>query len=134
MIASTEPGPVGDLGASFVETTAVFNSTNNMWTIGIDITWEEPVYPNGVITAYNVTVYQTDDLSGIVYSNDTLTTPNVTASVKVPAYTDYTVSVAASTSAGQGDANSVTIESPEAGIYKYSYVPFLKGKGTTPCL
>ncbi|CAI8003311.1 Usherin, partial [Geodia barretti] len=109
-----EPGPVGDLGASFVETTAMFDSMDNMWTIDIDITWEEPVNPNGVITAYNVTVYQTDDLSDIVYSNDTLTTPNVTASVEVPAYTDYTVSVAASTSAGQGDEATVSITSPEA--------------------
>ena len=116
MIASTEPGPVGDLGASFVETTAMFDSMDNMWTIDIDITWEEPVNPNGVITAYNVTVYKTDDLSDIVFSNDTLTTPNVTASVEVPAYTGYTVSVAASTSAGQGDEATVSITSPEAGM------------------
>ena len=70
---------------------------------------------NGVITSYSVTVYQTNDLSDIVYSNDTLIAPNVTASVMVLAFTNYTVSVAASTSAGQGDENSVTVESPEAG-------------------
>ena len=70
---------------------------------------------NGVITSYSVTVYQTNDPSDIVYSNDTLIAPNVTASVMVLAFTNYTVSVAASTSAGQGDENSVTVESPEAG-------------------
>ena len=106
---------VENLDAAFVSDGSVFNSMNNMWTIDIDITWEEPVNPNGVITAYNVTVYKTDDLSDIVYSNNTLTTPNVTASVEAPAYTDYTVSVAASTSAGQGEEATVNITSPEAG-------------------
>ena len=112
---SSAPEMVENLGAAFISDGSVFNSMNNMWTIDIDITWEEPVNPNGVITAYNVTVYQTDDLSDIVYSNDMLTTPNVTASVEVPAYTNYTVSVAASTSAGQGDESTVSITSPEAG-------------------
>ena len=70
---------------------------------------------NGVITSYSVTVYETNDLSDIVYSNDTLIAPNVTASVMVLAFTNYTVSVAASTSAGQGDDATVTVESPEAG-------------------
>ena len=71
--------------------------------------------PNGVITSYSVTVYQTDNASDIIYSNDTLIAPNVTASVMVLAVTNYTVSVAASTSAGQGDESTVTVESPEAG-------------------
>jgi hypothetical protein len=87
------PEMVENLDAAFVSDGSVFNSMNNMWTIDIDITWEEPVNPNGVITAYNVTVYKTDDLSDIVYSNDAVTDTSVTASVEVPAYTDYTVSV-----------------------------------------
>ena len=95
--------------------TEQFNSTTNLWTNEIDITWEEPLNPNGVITTYNVTVYQTDNSSDIVYSNSTLTDPNVIAPVVVPANTDYTVTVAASTSAGQGEESSITITSPEAG-------------------
>ena len=125
---------VENLDAAFVSDGSVFNSMNNMWTIDIDITWEEPVNPNGVITAYNVTVYKTDDLSDIVYSNNAVTDTSVTASVEVPAYTDYTVSVAASTSAGQGEEATVNITSPEAGnlriferhctfIYHFSSAP-----------
>ena len=92
------------------------------YTLNLDIVWREPLMQNGVITAYSVTVYQTNDLSDIVYSNDTLIAPNVTASVMVLAFTNYTVSVAASTSAGQGNESTVTVESPEAGngIFKIS--------------
>ena len=94
---------------------ANFNSTLHIWTIDIYITWEVPVYPNGIITTYSVTVYQTDNSSDILFGDSTLTSPNVTASVMVPAYTNYTVSVAASTSAGEGDESTVTITSPQAG-------------------
>ena len=115
-VCFSEPGAVGNLNAFFVtNATEQFNSTTNLWTNEIDITWEEPLYPNGVITTYNVTVYQTDNSSDIVYSNSTLTAPNVIAPVVVPANTDYTVTVRVSTSAGQGEESSITITSPEAG-------------------
>ena len=88
-----------------------------MYTLIIDITWDEPSYPNGVITSYNVTIYQTDNSSDVVYSNDSMTDLAVTESVMILPYTNYTVTVAASTSAGQGDEVAITILSPEAGIY-----------------
>ena len=78
---------------------------------------------NGVITTYNVTVYQSDDSSDIVYNNSTLAAPNVTAPVVVPANTDYTVTVAASTSTGEGEESSTTITSPEAG--NNPQIPFI---------
>ena len=106
-----------DLSAEFVSEAASFN--DRQWTINIGITWSEPLYPNGVITSYSVTVYRTDNTSDVEYSNAGITVPNVTVSVTVPAYTDYTVSVAASTSAGLGQEDSVTIQSPEAGIHDY---------------
>ena len=77
--------------------------------------WYQPSYPNGVITSYEVVVTQTDDSSIVVYSNSSLPVPNVTESVMVLPFTNYTVSVAASTSAGQGDRSVFIIESPEAG-------------------
>ena len=77
---------------------------------------------NGVITTYNVTVYRNDDSSDVVYSNSILTTPNVTSPVVVPANTDYTVTVAASTSAGQGKESFITITSPEAGNTEIPFV------------
>ena len=90
--------------------------------------WNVPMFSNGIITGYNVTVYQTDDPGDVVYSNNGITDLNVTAeSVMVLPYTDYTVSVSASTSAGQGDETTTIITSPEAGtsihsIYIYAYI------------
>ena len=74
------------------------------------------MYPNGVIQTYNVTVFETANPSNMVYSDDTLIDPNVTTSVVALPFTNYTVSVAASTSAGQGEEDTVTVESPEAGM------------------
>ena len=90
-----------------------------MYTIDINITWDEPIYPNGVITAYNVTVYQTANSSDVVYRDGSITNLTVTESVMVLPFTDYTVSVSASTSAGQGDETTVTVESPQAGMHAY---------------
>ena len=112
---SAAPGMVENLDADFVTDGSVFNSEDNLWTIDIGITWEVPVYPNGIITTYSVTVSQTDNSSDIIFSSSTLTAPNVTESVMVPAYTNYTVSVAASTSAGEGNESTITITSPQAG-------------------
>ena len=131
LCVSTAPGPVGDLNASFVEMGSTFDSDNHVYSINITITWSAPSLPNGEITSYNVTVYRTDDCTDVVYSNDTLTDTSVTPLVMVPAFTDYTVTVAASTSAGQGEAVSLTIESPQAGINTlyiinyYVYTSFL---------
>ena len=111
----TEPGQVNNLEATFSVNTT-FNSTSRMHTLDVNISWNEPINPNGVITAYSVTVYQTDDSSDVVYSNDAVTDLAVTESVMVLPFTDYTVTVAASTSAGQGDETTIIILSPEAGI------------------
>ena len=78
------------------------------------IFWKEPVEPNGVITSYEVTVAQTDNSSVIVYTDDSLTVTSVTQSVEVLPFTNYTVTVTASTSAGQGDPKSIVELSPEA--------------------
>ena len=80
------------------------------------------MYPNGVIQTYNVTIYETANPSNAVYSDSTLTAPNVMTSVMVLPFTDYTVSVAASTSAGQGEESTVTLTSPEAGMDNATHV------------
>ena len=82
--------------------------------------WDEPIYPNGEIESYEVTVVQTDNPSNDVYSNN-VTDLSVTESVMVLPFTNYTVSVAASTSAGQGEESTFTIESPQAGTYNNVY-------------
>ena len=112
---STEPGPVRNLNASFSDgferdlVTQVLN-------LSLTIEWDEPEFPNGLVLNYTVTVYQTANPSDVVYSNDSITDLNVTESVMVLPFTNYTVSVSASTSAGQGDETMTTITSPEAGI------------------
>ena len=94
-----------------------------MHTLDMNIMWDEPVNPNGDITSYEVTVAQTDNPSDVVYTNDSLTVTNVTQSVMVLPFTNYTVTVTASTSAGQGDPESVVELSPEAGKEAIVLVP-----------
>ena len=109
----TAPGQVGGLQALFdISGSAI----SRMYTLNINISWSEPIYPNGVITAYSVTVYQTDNSSDVVYCNDAVTGLAVTELVMVLPFTNYTVSVAASTSAGQGVETTIIIPSTEAGI------------------
>ena len=106
------PEKVENLNAVFSSDDVMFDSVNRILTVNIDITWSEPTVPNGVITTYEVTVNE-GDTAIEVYN---LLVPNVTESVMVLPYTNYTVSVAASTSAGQGDPQNIIVLSPEAGI------------------
>ena len=108
----TVPGQVGNLSAFFDPVN--FNSSSQKYFSVLNISWEEPVGANVVITSYEVTVTQTDNSSVIVYS-DNVTVTSVTQSVMVLPFTNYTVTVTASTSAGQGDPESVVEVSPEAG-------------------
>ena len=86
-----------------------------MHTLDMTVTWEQPTNPNGDITSYEVTVTQADNSSVIVYTDDSLTVTSVTQSVMVLPFTNYTVTVTASTLAGEGDPESVVELSPEAG-------------------
>ena len=94
----------------------MYDPTTQILTADITITWTQPMYPNGVIQTYSVTVFETANPSNMVYNDSTLIDPNVMTSVMVLPFTNYTVSVAASTSAGQGEEDTVTVESPEAGM------------------
>ena len=114
----SEPGPVNDLNAFFTAPT-MFNPITCMLTVDINISWNVPTFPNGIITNYDVIVVEMDtDI--VVYSNDNVLDSIVTESVMVLPFTNYTVTVAASTSAGQGDETTIIILSPEAGIYMYN--------------
>ena len=82
----------------------------------------EHVELNSVITSYEVTVAITDKSNTIVYTNDSLTVTNVTQSVRVLPFTNYTVTVRASTSAGQGEDVTTSFISPEAGRQNSRFV------------
>ena len=111
----TVPEMVENLNAAFI-LDGNFDTTTQQWEIDLNITWERPTNPNGIITNYSVTVYQTDNSSNVVYRSSR-TQPNVVASVMVAAYVNYTVTVSAFTSAGEGEDNSFITISPEAGMF-----------------
>ena len=83
--------------------------------------WGEPTNPNGVITSYNVTVYQTDGSNDVIFSDSAVTATTVTESVMALPYTNYTVAVTASTSAGEGEEESVIETSPQAGTPHFPF-------------
>ena len=112
---STESGPVRNLEAFFNTTDLDFNPTTRMYTLDMNITWDEPTYPNGDITSYEVTISRTNDSTDIIYTSIIPPITSVTPSVMVLPFTNYTVTVAANTSAGLGENTSITVETPEAG-------------------
>ena len=118
----TVPGVVIGLDASFSDN-GVFDPETRMYTVDLIATWEDPVYPNGVITSYelNLTLPEHGE---ILYSISSIVDRAVTESVIVLPYTNYTVVVAASTSAGQGDPESTIALSPEAGKSLYQSFTF----------
>ena len=120
----SEPGPVNDLNVFFTAPT-MFNSTSRMLTVDINISWNVPTFPNGIITNYDVIVLEMDtDI--VVYSNDSVLDPIVTESVMVLPFTNYTVTVAASTSAGQGVETTIIVLSNEAGTCRMLYNKAIK--------
>ena len=94
-----------------------------MHNVTLSILWSQPPYPNGDILSYEVIVTRTSDPSVVIYGEN-VTDTEVMPSVMALPFTDYTVSVAASTSAGQGDESTVSITSPQAGTYVESSATF----------
>ena len=98
---------------------STFNRSTLELSVAVSISWSPPSQPNGVITDYNVTVYRSDNTGDIVYRNATATDTVVTVSVEVSPFTNYTVSVSASTAAGEGESAEVIVTSPQAGRATY---------------
>ena len=109
----TAPTKVQNLTASFGSST-IYDTDTRMHSLILTVSWSTPQYTNGEILYYEVILTQTADSSNVVYSMN-VTELEVMQAVSVLPYTDYTVSVAASTSAGQGEKNTDIILSPQAG-------------------
>ncbi len=85
----------------------------------ITVSWDPPLLPNGVVS-YSVT------LSGVnLANNEAITISTNSAIVNETSYTvdhtsipysDYTAIVFASTSAGDSDVETVTVQTPEDGM------------------
>ena len=74
----------------------------------IEITWDRPREPNGIILRYEIVYRVNDNTSPITEST---TNPNDTITIKIPALTLGTrvsVSVSAYTSVGQGPPANLT--------------------------
>ena len=92
---SVVPGPVSPLRSKVRFTS-------------IDITWDRPRQPNGIILRYEIVYRVNDNTSPIAEST---TNPNDTITFKIPALTLGTrvsVSVSAYTSVGRGPPASLT--------------------------
>ena len=116
----TVPGPVQNMELVFLEP-ANFNRLSRMYDLNVNISWEPPAYPNGVILGYNYTLIETSNLNNTVieYTNTSLLSAE--HSVIVSPFTNYTATVVAFTSVGGGETAMLVALSPEASKFKYFY-------------
>ena len=94
MIITPVPGPVGDLSSSSSLTT-------------IHLYWHSPVFPNGVIIAYEVSYKPPDDSepeTSLNTTNTSFSTPD-----KLEEGTKFLFAVRAYTRVGPGNASFVTV-------------------------
>ena len=81
----------------------------------ITISWTAPEEPNGDITHYIYTVTDTDTSALIIGDSTTETSIVDLPLTNVVPFTNYTVSVLAVNSAGNGEDSTITTVSPETG-------------------
>ena len=110
-VLHTASGPVRNLMANIV-IAAPFNIT---------ISWTAPEEPNGDITHYVYTVNDTATGALIIGGTTTGTSIVDLPLTNVVPFTNYTVSVLAVNSAGNGEDSTITTVSPETG----KVVPYL---------
>ena len=121
---STVPGPVQNLELVFLDTdTSNFDSVFNMYNnLNVNISWEAPLNPNGVILGYNYSLMETSNSNNVIieYTNTTLLSGEL--SVMVAPFTNYTATVVAFTSAGSGEPVMDVALSPEASKLQWMMV------------
>ena len=96
---------------------ADFSRSSRMYDLNVNISWEPPAYPNGVILGYNYTVMETSNPNNMVVAYTNTTLLSVERSVMVFPFTNYTATVVAFTSAGSGESAMDIATSPEAGKF-----------------
>ena len=116
-ICYTVPSPVQSLSVTFLLESATYNTMLRTFDISVNISWQQPQFPNGYITAYSYRLVETSNSSVEVIPNTNTTDSGllVVQSVTVSPFTNYTATVVAYTSAGSGDSVIETALSPEAG-------------------
>ena len=96
---------------------AIFNRSSRMYDLNVNISWEPPAYPNGVILGYNYTLMETSDLNNVIIDDTNTTLLSVEQRVMVSPFTNYTATVVAFTRAGGGESVMEVAISPEAGKF-----------------
>ena len=106
-----------NLNIEYIAELTNFNSESRMYNLIVNISWEAPSNPNGVILGYNYSLMETSNINTVIieYTNTTLL--SVEESVTVTPFTNYTATVVAFTSAGMGDLVMQVALSPEAGKF-----------------
>ena len=102
----------------FTEDSATYNTALGDLDISVNISWQQPLFPNGEIIAYSYRLVESSNSSNEIIT-DTNTTDlgmSVVRNVTVSPFTNYTATVVAYTSAGRGETATVVTTSPEAGI------------------
>ena len=111
---------------------ANFNRLSRMYDLIVNISWEAPSNPRGVILAYSYCLVATCDSGDVIieYTNTTLL--SVQRSVIVSPFTNYTATVVAFPSVGGGDSVMDVALSPEAGKFTFinncTSLGFLEGE------
>ena len=109
------PGPVQNVILVFDSTPLSFDPDTRDLNASLNITWLEPVEPNGVISSYTYTLLDVSD-GTVVSPSSTSLTQVVTTAVVLP-YEQYRVRVVAVTGGGSGDESFSGLErSPQTGV------------------
>ena len=88
-----------------------------MYSLIVNISWEAPSNPNGVVLGYNYSLLQTSNSNNVIIEYTNTTMLSAEQSVMVAPFTSYTATVVAFTSAGGGEPVMDVALSPEAGKF-----------------
>ena len=108
------PDPVENVTLSFNTTSSTFNRSTGLYSIGLELSWTAPVETNGNIAGYQFNVTESGTSTQVLSDSTTATSLDRLLNAIKP-YTNYTLSVVASTTGGSSDVRRSTAESPEAG-------------------
>ena len=84
----------------------------------IQITWENPEFPNGIVT-YLFSIVGTDIALGVIVLNESLALNGTDYLLEsFEPYSNYTVTVTSRTGAGDGDPVTISVQTPQGRKWK----------------
>ena len=86
----------------------------------IQIAWEEPEFPNGIVT-YILSAVGVDLASGTTVFNQSLALNDTEYQIEsTQLYSNYTVMVTSRTGGGDGDSVTTSVQTPEGCKWKFT--------------